>query len=107
MVDIRAAAVSAGHRSGAVMARLGVLALVLALNLVGPTSVPPTSAEDRFSFRVVTARLDYPWQLTWGPDGHLWVTEREGKRVTRGNPVNGVRAVAVTIPDAYQDGAHQ
>jgi PQQ-dependent dehydrogenase (s-GDH family) len=107
MVNVRAATVPAEDHSRAVMARLRVLALALALNLVGPASVPPTSAEDRFSFRVVTGGLDYPWQLTWGPDGHLWVTEREGKRVTRVNPVNGAKTVAVTIADAYQDGDHQ
>lgn len=32
--------------------------------------------------------LDIPWEITWGPDNHIWMTERRG-RVSRVNPVNG------------------
>jgi PQQ-dependent dehydrogenase (s-GDH family) len=79
------------------------------LTLLFSLSVPfrPTFAEDRFSSRVVTTGLHYPWQLTWGPDGYLWVTEREGFRVTRVHPANGAKTIAVQIPDAFQDSDHQ
>ncbi len=46
--------------------------------------------------------LEGPWEMSWGPDGRLWVTERTGKRVTRINPADGTKTVAVTIPDVHQ-----
>ena len=32
--------------------------------------------------------LDIPWEILWGPDNHIWMTERRG-RVSRINPSNG------------------
>jgi PQQ-dependent dehydrogenase (s-GDH family) len=83
--------------------KLAVVVVALALSLLSAR----VAAEDRFSLRVVATGLAAPWAMTWGPDGHLWVTEREGKRITRVNPVNGSRTVAVAIPDAFQDSDHQ
>jgi PQQ-dependent dehydrogenase (s-GDH family) len=55
-----------------------------------------------FMQRVLATSLEGPWELAWGPDGWLWVTERTGKRITRINPADGTKAVAVTIPDVHQ-----
>jgi len=55
-----------------------------------------------FTQRVVTTGLEGPWELAWGPDGRLWVTERTGKRVIRINPADGSKSVALTIPEAHQ-----
>ena len=52
--------------------------------------------------RVVAAGLGNPWEITWGPDGYLWVTERSAFRVTRIHPADGSKHVALTIEDAYQ-----
>jgi PQQ-dependent dehydrogenase (s-GDH family) len=57
---------------------------------------------ERFSMRVVATGLENPWQMRWGPDERLWVTERTGKRVVRVNPADGARSVAVTISGAVQ-----
>ena len=57
---------------------------------------------ESFVSRVVTGNLADPWEVTWGPDGFLWITERAGKRVTRVNPADGTRTVAVTIDEVYQ-----
>ena len=37
-------------------------------------------------FRVLTSGLEGPWEVTWGPDDMLWVTERAGRRVVRIDP---------------------
>ena len=58
-----------------------------------------------FTTRVLTTGLEGPWELAWGPDGKLWVTERTGKRVTRIDPADGSKAVALTIPDVHQSAA--
>ncbi|MBI1354274.1 MAG: quinoprotein glucose dehydrogenase [Acidobacteria bacterium] len=48
--------------------------------------------------------LDNPWEVTWGPDGRLWVTERSGKRVTRIDPATGEKRTAVTIDEVSAPG---
>ncbi|HEX2312873.1 MAG TPA: glucose/sorbosone family PQQ-dependent dehydrogenase [Thermomonospora sp.] len=58
------------------------------------------------AFRVVTTGLADPYEITWGPDGFLWATEKSGRRVLRINPVTGARKVAATIHEAvHTDGA--
>src|SRR6187200_2924023 len=58
---------------------------------------------EHFTMRVVAGALGNPWEITWGPDGFLWVTERTAFRVTRLNPADGSRQVALTITDGYQE----
>ncbi len=58
----------------------------------------------KFSKRVITSGLAGPWELAWGPDSKLWVTERSGKRVTRIDPESGARTVAVTIEEVSAPG---
>jgi PQQ-dependent dehydrogenase (s-GDH family) len=53
--------------------------------------------------RVVTDGFEDPWEVTWGPDDYLWITERTGKRDVRVNPVDGTRKVAVTIDEIRQE----
>jgi PQQ-dependent dehydrogenase (s-GDH family) len=59
-------------------------------------------ASETFTSRAVAANLGNPWEVTWGPDGHLWITERTAFRVTRVNPADGSRRVALTLDDVYQ-----
>jgi len=61
-----------------------------------------TYGPESFVSRVVTTDLAGPWEITWGPDGFLWITERVGKRITRVNPTDGSKTVAVTIDEVYQ-----
>ncbi len=82
-------------------------AAVLALRAQG--SVPAqnprvvtTLGPESFVSRVVATDLAGPWEVTWGPDGFLWITERVGKRITRVNPADGSKTVAVTIDEVYQ-----
>jgi glucose/arabinose dehydrogenase len=68
-------------------------------------SVPGT---EQFSMRVVASGLANPWEMIWGPDERIWITERTGRRVLRVNPADGVITPALTVPDVmqthYQDG---
>jgi aldose sugar dehydrogenase len=54
--------------------------------------------------RVVTSNLNFPWEILWGPDSSLWMTERLG-RISRVNPVSGQVTPLITIPDvtSYTD----
>jgi len=55
--------------------------------------------------RVLAGGLAKPWQLTWGPDNFLWVTEQTGKRITRIDPDDGASSDVVDIPDVSSSGA--
>src|SRR6185295_15902701 len=68
----------------------------------GPETVLRGTKQFRQS-EVVTG-LAGPWELTWGPDTTLWVTERMGKRITRVNPATGEKKVAVTIDEVVNAG---
>ena len=60
-----------------------------------------------FRRSVVVSGLEAPWEITWGPDNRLWVTERAGRRVTRVDPATGERRVAITIPEVSAPGNQQ
>ena len=87
--------------------RAGLISSVLWANFLmgqnGPESVLPGTKQ--FSRSVLISGLAGPWELTWGPDSMLWVTERTGKRVTRVNPGNGQKTVAITIDEVSAPGA--
>jgi PQQ-dependent dehydrogenase (s-GDH family) len=57
-----------------------------------------------FRKSVIASGLAGPWELTWGPDNLLWVTERTGKRITRVDPASGKRTVAITIDEVSAPG---
>jgi PQQ-dependent dehydrogenase (s-GDH family) len=94
--------------------RLLAMTILLALSVTGcassPRGEPP--GKDRwgepFTFRVLTTGLVEPWEITWGPDGFLWVTEKMGKKVTRVNPADGSKQTVISVADVYasesQDG---
>jgi PQQ-dependent dehydrogenase (s-GDH family) len=68
----------------------------------GATQGTPVSPAP-FAKRVVTTGLVDPFQLIWGPDDYLWVTERTAGRVTRVLPTNGSKTIAITIADVLAD----
>ncbi len=68
----------------------------------GPETV--TRGTKQFRKNVLVSGLAGPWELTWGPDNMLWVTERTGKRVTRIDPATGKRTVAITIAEVSAPG---
>lgn len=78
----------------------GFIVLLLGWFLASAQDAVP--GPERFSAHVVAAGLENPWQMRWGPDGRLWVTERTGKRIVRVNRADGSKTVAVTLADAIQ-----
>src|SRR5688572_21944979 len=78
-----------------------VCALVAALSAAAAMqdSTIVTNPPERFSTRALISGLEGPWEVAWGPDQQLWITERTGRRVIRVNPADGMRSVATTIPE--------
>jgi len=44
----------------------------------------------------VITGLDIPWEIIYGPDNHIWTTERKGI-VSRINPITGVKSVILNL----------
>jgi PQQ-dependent dehydrogenase (s-GDH family) len=77
-------------------------ALVAVVSTAAQDASIVTSTPERFSMRALTSGLEGPWEIAWGPDQQLWVTERQGRRVVRVNPADGSRTVAASIPEVHQ-----
>lgn len=41
--------------------------------------------------------LNGPWEITYGPDGYLWITEAKGYKVYRMNPATGSKTTVLNI----------
>ncbi len=90
------------------------LTATLALTFAAALAVAPVIAQDtpdsavagtsQFEQKVLTDGLQNPWEITWGPDGWLWITERTGGRITRVNPDDGSKQVAITIDEVSAPG---
>ncbi|ASZ11294.1 PQQ-dependent sugar dehydrogenase [Chitinophaga pendula] len=55
------------------------------------------------SIRTVVQGLAYPWEILWGPDDHIWMTERGG-RISRVDPKTGTVRVLLTVADVKRTG---
>src|SRR5437867_4075172 len=58
--------------------------------------------QESFHLRILATGFDSPWEILWGPDDHIWVTDRVARRITRVDPLNGSKTVAVVVADAFQ-----
>lgn len=55
------------------------------------------------STRVLVQDLSYPWEILWGPDNMIWMTERDGK-ISRVDPSSGKVAAIGTIGEVQSQG---
>jgi glucose/arabinose dehydrogenase len=55
------------------------------------------------SIRTVVQGLNFPWEILWGPDDHIWMTERPGK-ISSIDPKTGDILFSATIPDVVSNG---
>jgi len=82
-----------------------VLALPVSVSLYckksNKNAEPPGAVEIRDS--VIAGNLSYPWEILWGPDNHIWMTERGGK-ISRLNPSTGAITPLLTINEVESNG---
>jgi glucose/arabinose dehydrogenase len=83
---------------------LGILFLIFIVSCK-KSSKPPESSlpEKAIDIQILTQNLSLPWDLVWGPDNMIWMTERGGK-ISRVNPSNGSLNVLITIPEVKSIG---
>lgn len=59
---------------------------------------------DNIEVDTIITGLNVPWEIQWGPDGWIWMTERYGL-VSRVDPEDGAKEVVLDIRDeVYQSG---
>ncbi len=71
----------------------------------GQKKTYPTA--EAFSCTVLAEGLDFPWEMLWGPDNKLWITERHGLRITKVDPETGDSKTIATLPEAYPGPQHE
>src|ERR1700741_3497068 len=52
---------------------------------------------------VLVSNLSFPWEILWGPDNFIWMTERGGK-ISRVNPSTGEVIPLLTISEVVSNG---
>ncbi len=55
------------------------------------------------SSRTLVDSLHVPWEIKWGPEGYIWMTERSG-RVSRVDPDNGTLQILKHIKKVQESG---
>ena len=70
-------------------------------NSKGDTDEPVKDAT--LTDNVLTQGLSFPWEILYGPDNQLWITERGGK-VSRVNPADGKVTLVAKLTDVVSQG---
>jgi glucose/arabinose dehydrogenase len=53
--------------------------------------------------RTVKSGLNFPWEILWGKDNHIWMTERSGK-ISKIDPLNGNTVFSYSITEVVSQG---
>ena len=85
--------------------RIAALALGTALPLAASAQAPALTTfavgSTTVTASALTTNLNTIWELVWGPDNYLWMTERGG-RISRVDPATGQVLPLLTIPDVTE-----
>lgn len=52
---------------------------------------------EKFALRLVASKLSDPWEITYGSDNYLWITEAKGYRVSRIEPATGKKTLLLDL----------
>lgn len=62
----------------------------------------PNPGDARLKETVLVQGLNFPWEILWGPDNFIWMTERGG-RISRVNPTTGVVTPLLTVSEVVSN----
>lgn len=68
---------------------------------------PKVNLGGEFSTRVLIDNLEGPWEMIWGPDNKLWITERQGKHISTVDPKTGEHKILYTFENAFAAPPHE
>lgn len=72
-----------------------------------PQKAKAVPAAEPFEGVVIAEGLAAPWDMVWGPDNHIWVSEREGSRIISVDPKTGEKKLVGSIPDVKVGPQHE
>jgi glucose/arabinose dehydrogenase len=79
------------------------LFLFFGLQNCDPSKQPNSVAQTELKDKVLVRDLSFPWEILWGPDNFIWMTERGGK-ISRVNPSDGSLTLIHTISEVVSRG---
>ena len=79
-----------------------ILTILSVLTVMGIQAQTYTLDSTVLTSRTIVDSIDIPWEIIWGPDDQIWMTERYG-RVSRVNPITGVQTVILDISSTVYD----
>ncbi len=72
--------------------------IIIILSCKKKEEIPTPADPVEIAISVLAENLSQPWEILWGPDNLIWMTERGGK-ISRVNPANGLVTLLHTITD--------
>ncbi len=73
------------------------ITFIALLNIIIATKKPANAIDTS----TIAQNLSVPWEILWGPDDFIWITEREGL-VSRINPETGEKLLLLNITEVNQ-----
>src|SRR5881394_933306 len=80
---------------------VSALLIILSCKKKEVDSAPVTPVDVLSS--VLTPNLSYPWEILWGPDNFIWMTEKGGK-ISRVDTGTGTVTLLHTITEVVSNG---
>jgi glucose/arabinose dehydrogenase len=68
-----------------------------------PNDAPPDDTPVEIAAKVLVENLNFPWEILWGPDNMIWMTEKSGK-ISRVDPESGAVSPLATIDEVLSSG---
>jgi glucose/arabinose dehydrogenase len=85
--------------------RFSILPLTLFAFSLLPTNAQLLKLDStELNVQVIAENLDTPWEILWGPDDHIWMTERRGV-VSRIDTASGNIKVLLDISEIVDEGS--
>ena len=74
-------------------------------NALSSTNVTAGRMNEVFKQTILSGSggLQYPWEITYGPDNMLWITEARGYKVDRMDPNTGTKTTVLDLNSASSD----
>jgi trimeric autotransporter adhesin len=74
-------------------------AFTITATVTGPTVVTSGRSNEVFQQTTLSGSnvLSYPWEVTYGPDNKLWITESKGYKVYRMDPNTGSKTTVLDV----------
>lgn len=83
-----------------------LLSIITATFALVFTNCESSAQENSFEIRNAATDLEVVWEIIWGPDDYLWVSERPG-RVQRINPETGEKILILDVTSQVQTGGER